>query len=111
MTTTFLASLILSALDLAAEAAFTSPYIYNDHADCGLAVVVIPAQKGRKAFLDVLAANHPGINTTKASGGVWITLCGGLRNQSRDVYERACDAFVETITAHGITAHTHSWAD
>ncbi|WP_020187817.1 hypothetical protein [Methylopila sp. 73B] len=94
------------ARDAAAEAGIAMFDQVGDRADCGLAVVILP---GRSPL--VKAAKAEGIRLQKQTGGYAMSLCTGLRTQSRIVFEKACDAFVATAAAHGYEARTHSWAD
>lgn len=95
------------AYEAATEAAIAYLNKYGDRADCGLANVVI--DDARTKFVRHLKAK--GIGKSHWRGGWQISLCGGMRVQSRIIYEKACCAFIRVLDRHSISAHMDSWAD
>ncbi|SDQ36163.1 hypothetical protein [Pseudovibrio sp. Tun.PSC04-5.I4] len=95
------------ARDAATSAALKAHAACNDHADCGAAWVVI--QNARSKFVRYL--KEQGEGERHFEGGWKISLCGGMRVQSRIIYEEGCRAFVEVLEQHGIEAWVYSYAD
>ncbi|KZL15874.1 hypothetical protein [Pseudovibrio sp. Ad37] len=92
-------------LDIALDAATSAAHRANE--DCGGAWVVI--DDGRSAFAQFL--KQSGMGDRHSEGGWRLSLCQGLRVQSRIIFEEACHAFVEVMEQHGIKAWVYSYMD
>ncbi|KZK92528.1 MULTISPECIES: hypothetical protein [unclassified Pseudovibrio] len=95
------------AFDAATSAAQRAHEACDDHSDCGGAWVVI--DDGRSAFARFL--KQSGMGDRHYEGGWRLSLCQGLRVQSRIIFEEACHAFVEVMEQHGIKAWVYSYMD
>jgi len=101
-----LETIIAEAKDASADAAFAYLTAHGDNADCGGAWVVIP---GRCALARKFKAK--GFGSKHQAGGWGFPVVKCIRAQSRIVYEKAADAYVEVLRRHGIEAYTYSYAD
>jgi hypothetical protein len=106
MDMTDFAALLETARNMSADAAFAQLCTYGDNADCGGAWVVIPARQGFARWLKA-----SGIGSKHHAGGWSVSVVPGIRAQSRVIYEKAADAFVNALSAAGVEAHTYSYAD
>lgn len=100
------AALLETARDASADAAFAHLSAYGDRADCGGAWVVIPARQGFARWLKA-----QGLGSKHHAGGWSVPVVPFIGAQSRAIYEKAADAFVKSLRAAGVEAHTYSYAD
>lgn len=101
-----LQAIVDEAKSASAGAAFAYLHAYGDSADVGGAWVVIP---GRSALARLFKSK--GFGSKHHTGGWGFPVVKCIRAQSRAVYEKAADAYVEVLQRHGIDAYTYSYAD
>ena len=106
MTAQDLQAIVDEAKDASADAAFAYLTAHGDKADCGGAWVVISGRCGLARLF-----KSKSFGKKHHSGGWGFPVVPHMRAQSRIIYEKAADAYVAVLKAHGIEAHTYSYAD
>lgn len=101
-----LAAIIDEAKNASSDAAFAHLVAYGDKADVGGAWVVISGRSALARHFKKIKFGSP-----HHRGGWGFPVVPRMPAQSRVIFEKAADAYVQVLMRHGIEAHTYSYAD